>query len=265
MSKLRDLAPHIIQLYQDFYSQSDTANERFQLDLSTPFGSFCAVAQGIMYAFPIYPRYAEDTIAAILEHPHCRDWFSVPVLSDNFRLIASHPYRDGLRLAKSAAPLLFKLVEENYKRIPNLITYNILKAAHLVAKDAESDFSKLYYLCEHDGKGTLTTIMEWNVRLRIKAFWIAREMRIQRVWKNNAEELIGGEFCCVVDVQVERALKCLGVFDERADLFELSRQIWDAFGDYYDLPLLWLAREYCSKKKALLCPLASCGLCRKQN
>lgn len=261
MVPLSDLALYIIEPYNNYYARSDTANERLQLDLGTPAGSLCAVAQAIMYAFPTAPHYAEDAVAAILEQSDYPSWYNVEVLSEQYDRLFHLPYRTRLREVQKVSPRLYKLVDQHYKRIPNLITLNILKAAKMIEQHSNSDISQLYAISGYDGRKTIQTMMSWGVRLQIKAFWVAREMRIQKVWVNKRQEPIAGEYCCVVDIQVERALGCLGVLDENTDLFEKSKLVWSAFGGYYDLPLLWLARTYCSRRGRMLCPMRARGLC----
>ena len=136
-------------------------------------------------------------------------------------------------------------------------------ATEIVDKELNGNFSKLYEKNDFNGKRTIKRMQEWKVRLNIKAFWIAREMRIQKVWIDQNGQLISGEFCCVVDQQVKRALQCFGAYDDKKDLFYHSKLIWESFGEYYDIPLLWLAREFCSNKKRYDCPIF--GKCTKKN
>ena len=243
------------------YNLSDTLSSKFKIDLSTPEGSFLGLSLGIMYAFPILPKYAENVVQYLISQNKTY-LFNPTLLSEVYERIKDEPYNKKLNDLPKQLPEQFNIIRNNYHRIPKLILLNITKAGWFVTKELNGDFSNLYKKMNFDGKNTIKKMQEWKVRLNIKAFWVAREMRIQKVWVDDNGNPISGEFCCVVDKQVQRALKCLGFYREDEDLFYHSKLIWEAFGEFYDIPLLWLAREFCSKKKKYFCPIF--GKCKNK-
>ena len=90
---LKQVAAKLIKAYSGAYAPSDTDQVRFKLDLSTSHDSFLCVALGIMYAFPIQPRFAEDVIQYLFENTESKNGFSVAIMSKAYNRIRNENYR----------------------------------------------------------------------------------------------------------------------------------------------------------------------------
>lgn len=262
MRSLAAVAPTLLEAYPRSYYEPDTLKEGLGLDLRTAQGSFLALCLGILYAFPIEPAIADKVLRAICATTRTKELFVSKLLADAYaKCIASCDDGALLDAIPKVLPEQYNLIEGTYRRIPRVVLLSIAKAAHRVETELSGNPTHLYEACNYDGVAVVKRLQSWRVRLDIKAFWLCREMRQQGVWRKPDGERIDGGVCCVVDVQVRRALEHLGCYDKERDSFYHSQLIWDAFGEYYDFPLLWLARHYCSRRHASECPMRRQELC----
>lgn len=259
MRSLLEIAPRILEVYPRSFYTSDTLKEQFHLNLHARDDAFHALCLGILYAFPIYPAVADATLAA-MRTKESRALFETNVLADAYRAhLRPLAHRIQLQRISVVLPKQFALIETSYRRVPRIVLLSIAKAAAKVEEETGGDVTRLYELCGYDGRAVVRRLRSWRVRLDIKAFWLCREMRVQKAWIDARGEPISGDVCCVVDIQVQRALQHLRCYNSHFDAFAHSRLIWQAFGELYDFPLLWLARQYLGRRPVGSCPIEACG------
>jgi hypothetical protein len=95
--------------------------------------------------------------------------------------------------------------------------------------------------------------------IKIKAFWLLREMRMNGVWD------IHGQYCCVPDKQVGRSLERWNYINGFNSNFNThlrcSQIIWNHFGEMYDFPILHYSRVHrCNsrRRRCTECEILDC-------
>ena len=137
----------------------------------------------------------------------------------------------------------------------------------LASPELNGDLRQLYSAHQGDGE----KMLEWLWRLlgiKKKALLLMREMRMRGVWH------IDGKYCCVLDKQVGACLyrwhkiKRWPKYNNLRILLEGSQQIWNYFGELYDLPILHYARTFkCNDERFAFClqgPGCEIDLCTRK-
>lgn len=246
-------------------AKSDT--QSMHIDPSTKEGAFECLILGILYAINATGQDIRMTLDA-LRHSSLT---KIKVLSDmNDELIGSakHDWQsrpDGVDLLDWISGVsnnwkkLASIWKDHYfgGRLPNKVLH-IVSTAKKINETLKGDVRDLYRACGEDGR----EVIEWlqSSGLGRKRFWMMREMRMRGVWS------IDGKYCCVPDKQVGTSLERWRKIREwKSNLkvyLECSEEVWNSFGELYDLPVLHYAREHnCNSgsRRCLACKITVCA------
>lgn len=250
--QISDYSAWLIEKYQGVGPNWGSDTSSLGLDMTTKDGAVAGIVLGILYAFTVAPSVAERGLAYLRKAGALDVSF---LAKEAARLPAG---QSAARVVGEIVPELVRLLEEGYGRIPRLMAVSILHAAAKLHARFDGDPRTIYSRLDYQPEAVIRELASWGARLQIKSFWVCREMRLQGIWLNPDRTPISGSVCCVVDVQVRRALDHLQCLQAGATLLELSSAIWQSFGELYDYPLLWFARSHCAKHPVMLdCPLGS--------
>jgi len=233
---------------------SDT--ERLGIDPSTQQGAFECLILGILYSIDDTGPAIKNTLDALRKNGYTQIGLLSRISPNSGDLERMYQiFKDNYFHGRLA---LYPTKEGSFGgKIMQIIgnAVDILADQHL-----RGDFRKLNSL--HDGDGYRMFKWLWKrPGIKKKAFWIMREMRMQRVWN------VEGKYCCVPDKQVGSSLKRWNKItewpDKRSPSFkmclECSEKVWEHFGELYDFPILHYARAYkCNSKDLRRC--ADCAI-----
>lgn len=250
MNNVADFADWLSSAYAASNTCWDADTTSQGLDLTSKDGALAGVVLGILYAFTVQPVVAERGVNYLLS----RNMLDVKEFSQKAQLLEG--FKNPERRVERIAPELVEALTIGYGRIPRVMAVAILRACFFLDTRFGGDPRTIYRTLNYDAQRVIQEIQSWRARLSIKGFWLAREMRMQEVWTKPNGEPIDGAVCCVVDVQVRRALQHLDCFNPHLSLLQHSNIIWTSFGELYDYPLLWFGREHCGKVVRMIkCPL----------
>lgn len=218
--------------------KSDT--EGVGINPSTKDGAFECLILGILYAIEGTGSQVENTFHALRDAGYTKLELLSRISGDSGDLkrmegIFKEKYFGG-RLA------IYSSKGGIGGKIPQIIG----NAKDILAdQDLRGDIRKLHLLCGGDGHRMLQRLWKLN-GIKKKTFWMMREMRIRGVWD------VDGKYCCVPDKQVGSSLKRWNKIKEWPNKgspgFKLclrcSEIVWDVFGELYDFPILYYAREH---------------------
>ena len=225
------LVKEIIRLFKNNNYFDD-----YNIDISTPQGSFELLISGVLYAARVKEELAKRTFFQLRENG----------LLDLERL-AKREKKDEEKVVQ--------ILVESYrcqfskKAKKDAIFDNAKRVKYL----CDGDLSTIYFKFEKNSKKTFEFL--GNFHINAKRSYICREMRLRGPWKD-----FEGKYCCVPDVHVKRALVKTGLaeFDgERAEdtSDDLTREyIYKYFGDDFDLPMFFLGKYFCSIERHEECP-----------
>lgn len=236
----------VSEWYQQHYPEghrSDT--ERVGINLNTAQGAFEALILAVLYSTPISPKYAEDTIRALMDN-HLTDiptWLNL-ANNDETRNTVMQIFDTYYQKGR---------LKENKTKF---IRYN----AAWAFVNFHGDMSYVFDICDGDERRMIEYLTDNLKGISRKAFWYMREMRMRGVWD------IGGMYCCVPDIQVGKSLQRWGYIDKfKSNLniyLQCSAIVWNHFQDMYDFPVWHFARMHQCNSRRRNCADCQIEYCR---
>ncbi len=228
-------------------SISDTS--KLGINCATPQGAFDCLVLGILYSIEDDGSLAEHTLPKLQESG----------LTNPAKLA------NVVKGSKDWNAMVSIFNQYYGGRLPNKKTEFLIAAANRL-KDWEMDLVHLdknpYIQGNEDFLLEAILIFQG---IKIKAFWVMREMRMQGVWD------ISGKYCCVPDKQVFNALVRWGKLSNPNKTINLkqrkecSRTIWKDWGTLYDIPILLYSRSFRCNSKNRLCSTCRIVACADRN
>lgn len=132
--------------------------------------------------------------------------------------------------------------------------------ATVIAKKFNGDIRTMFDAFNGNERNILQFFRKDIKGIKIKAFWLLREMRISGVWN------VGGQYCCVPDKQVGNALRRWNyIHHYNGNLnthLQCSQILWDYFGELYDFPVLHYARSFQCNSRNRMCNSCDIFVCK---
>lgn len=231
------------------YTKPDTSIIK---NLDSKDGSFAALVLGILYALDYDPIHAEKTIQALVKlgsFSSASLYKAYQEFSKRYRIY--NEQMENVRVTSiPVIQTVYRTLNEVFRRTPAPKTIAILRAAYHIENDLNGDIRNLLSECNGCGEKVVQTLKSWKAHLNIKAAWVCREMRSSGIWSD-----IDGYVCCVYDKQVQNSFDKLGL-QNCIPLLSPQKIIWELFQEDYDIPLLRLSREKCSRNSCPSCDVS---------
>ncbi len=120
-----------------------------------------------------------------------------------------------------------------------------------IATHLNGDIRNLFAQCNGNERMMLNYLRKNIKGIRVKVFWLLREMRINGVWD------IDGQYCCVPDKQVGKALERWHYIDsynsKLSTHIRCSQIVWNYFHEMYDFPVFHYARTHSCNSRKRIC------------